>query len=452
VTAPVMQLFMQIFIERLTTAGVAGVILAALVWTSLRIFGHQNAGTRFAIWFSALLAIVFFPFLSAGAFRYLPFGTSAADSAHSALILAPSWALYFFVAWSVGAALFAVRLAAGLWRMRALRKNCTEVDTAALGPAVANIVHTLSGRRSVSLCTSKDLAVPAALGLFRPAVVFPEKLFSQLSGGEIEMIVRHELAHLGRWDDWTNVIQKLVKAIFFFHPAVWWIENRLGLEREMACDDVVLAQTASPRAYASSLISFAEKLHCARGLAMAQALVSRVHQMSARVAQILDSKRPGHTGVKKPAVAMSAGLLIAAFAAVPYMPRLIAFRSQANQQTEMLLSSSGAASAGRSVAVPSSLRRNLNSSSKVIPAGFHPHRSSHPRLLKAEVPHVPLVLRTRANQTAPVIEETIFILRQSPDGLPASPRPAGWALCVWTWTSTTADGHPVQSAILVRWI
>ena len=61
------------------------------------------------------------------------------------------------------------------------------------------------------------------------------------------------------------------------------IVNRLTLEREMACDDIVLAQTASPRAYASSLISFVEKLQNARGLALAQALVSRMRHMSLRV-------------------------------------------------------------------------------------------------------------------------------------------------------------------------
>ena len=74
------------------------------------------------------------------------------------------------------------------------------------------------------------------------------------------MILLHENAHLRRWDQWTNLAQKIVTALFFFHPAVWWIENRLTLEREMACDDIVLAQTASPRDYASFLISFAEKI------------------------------------------------------------------------------------------------------------------------------------------------------------------------------------------------
>jgi beta-lactamase regulating signal transducer with metallopeptidase domain len=69
----------------------------------------------------------------------------------------------------------------------------------------------------------------------------------------------HELAHLRRYDDWTNLAQKLVKALFFFHPAVWWIEKQVSLEREMACDDAVLAETASPRAYAECLAHLAEK-------------------------------------------------------------------------------------------------------------------------------------------------------------------------------------------------
>jgi beta-lactamase regulating signal transducer with metallopeptidase domain len=40
----------------------------------------------------------------------------------------------------------------------------------------------------------------------------------QLSPEEIKVILLHELAHLRRWDDWTNLAQKIVKAVFFFHP------------------------------------------------------------------------------------------------------------------------------------------------------------------------------------------------------------------------------------------
>ena len=88
----------------------------------------------------------------------------------------------------------------------------------------------------------------------------------ELSAVELNAILLHELAHLRRWDDWTNLIQKIVGAVLFFHPAVWWIEKKLALEREMACDDLVLAKTASPRAYAECLVSLAEKSLLRRGL------------------------------------------------------------------------------------------------------------------------------------------------------------------------------------------
>ena len=68
------------------------------------------------------------------------------------------------------------------------------------------------------MCISEDVTVPAAIGFFRPAIVFPAGLLSQLSPDEIKVILLHELAHLRRWDDWTNLGQKIVKAVFFFHP------------------------------------------------------------------------------------------------------------------------------------------------------------------------------------------------------------------------------------------
>src|SRR5260370_42459401 len=99
------------------------------------------------------------------------------------------------------------------------------------------------------------------------------------------------MAHLRRWDDWSNLTQKIVKAIFFFHPAVWWIERCLALEREMACDDLVVAHTANPGAYAASLVSLAEKVWAqkvpgGRALHLAQAVLRRGRQTSRLLAQI----------------------------------------------------------------------------------------------------------------------------------------------------------------------
>ncbi len=291
-TIPDLQSLAQLFTGRLLNTAAEGIVLAGLVWVLLRLIGRQNSGTRFVIWFSALLAIVALPFLSGSDFGASYFRTLPPANLHGGITLSSSWASYLFAAWGFGAGLLLLRLSVGLWRVRQIRRNSSEVDLASLDPAIAGILRDFESPRQVKLCVSGEVTVPAAIGFFRPAIVFPAWLLAQLSPEEITVILLHELAHFRRWDDWTNLAQKVVKAVFFFHPAVWWIESRLTLEREMACDDMVLAQTASPRAYASSLISFAEKLQNARGLTLAQALVSRMRDMSLRVAQILDAKRP----------------------------------------------------------------------------------------------------------------------------------------------------------------
>ena len=97
---------------------------------------------------------------------------------------------------------------------------------------------------------------------------------------------------LWRRDDWTNLAQKVLKALLFFLPSVWWIERRLSLDREMACDDAVLARSGTPREYAECLAHVAERSFLRRQLALAQAAVGRVRQLTARVAMILEPNRP----------------------------------------------------------------------------------------------------------------------------------------------------------------
>lgn len=440
----------QSLTEGVLNSVIVGVVLAGMIWLLLRVSGRQNAGTRFAVWFSALLSILAFPFLSHAVLTRLPY-TGLGNPGRGQIVLSSSWALYFCAAWALGAFLLLIRLAHGLWRVQVVRKNCLELSPENISSAVSEILR-VGSRRRVSLCTSTELTVPAAVGLFRPAIVFPASLLPELSTGEVEMIVRHEMAHLARWDDWTNLIQKIAKALFFFHPAVWWIENRLTLEREMACDDMVLAQTNSPRAYASSLISFAEKLHCGRGLALAQMLVSRMHQMSLRVAQILDAKRSRRTGLWKPVVGLSAGVLTVAMGAAPYMPRLVAFQPQTMAaQGELRVSGEIDSGVSRAVAVPTSLRQSAAPRAHVVPAKFKPPASLPHHATPANIHRAPLVLRTSARRQ-PVVQETIFILRAPQFDGTIHPPSGVWTLCIWSVTSDNPNARQLESAIVVKLI
>src|SRR5258708_21311281 len=103
-------------------------------------------------------------------------------------------------------------------------------------------------------------------------------------------------------------MRKFVRVLFFLRPAVWWIERRISVDREMVCDDAVVAETANPRGYASCLVSLLEK-NLAHRLSrsrwsMAQAAVHRAHEASLRLAQILDKNPPATTRGWKPALCM----------------------------------------------------------------------------------------------------------------------------------------------------
>jgi len=454
---PDLQTIAQAFTERLLNTAAAGFVLAGLVWMLLRLVGRQNSGTRFAIWFSALLAIVALPFFPGSGFMATSLAVFRSATPRGPIILSSSLGVLLFGAWAIGASLLLLRLSVGLWRVGRLRRNCAEFDLASVDPEISGILRDFDSRRRVKLCVSSDAAVPAAIGFFRPAIVFPEWLVPQLSSAEIKTILLHELAHLRRGDDWTNLAQKIFKALFFFHPAVWWIEDRLTLEREMACDEIVLAQTASPKAYASSLISFAERMQSARGLALAQALVSRMHQMSLRVAQILDAKRPNRIGLSKPVMVLSATMVAVVLGAAPYVPRFVAFQTrpslgptlqmQATQQLTNRLEPAASSATVRSTSEHVAVLPKAPTQTRAILAAYHPHKTGSPSPMKAMKPHHPVVVLTKASQQQPSVQETIFILRTTQ--YDASGSGVWTTLCIWRVGGTNQAARQLESAIFV---
>src|SRR5271170_676447 len=266
----------------------AGVGIAFFAWILLRLVGQRNSSTRFAVWFFTLVAIAALPVLSVVASSAR---LSSAGSAGSAITVPSAWALDIFFVWAAIAGVALLRVGVGLWQLRKLRRSCSVIDVATLDPILQLTLHAFQSVRSVRLCQSDRLRVPTAIGFLKPVVVVPTWALHELSTTELNSILIHELAHLRRRDDWTNLAQQILKALLFFHPAVWWIENQLALEREMACDDAVLAATANPRDYAQCLIAMAEKSFMRRSVALAQAAVNRMRHMSQRVSQILDTNR-----------------------------------------------------------------------------------------------------------------------------------------------------------------
>jgi hypothetical protein len=332
--------------------------------------------------------------------------------------------------------------------------------------------------RQVELLVSDDVRVPTALGFFRPAVVIPSWALRDLSADELKVIVLHELAHLRRRDDWTNLAQQVVKALFFFHPAVWWIDGRLALEREIACDDLVLEQTSSARAYAASLVSVAEKvvaekMRMGRALALAQSALGRVREVSARITRILDGRPRSNRGWR-PAVAMIGTLAVVTIGGMPYAPELVSFQGK----TEPTFSA-GASGAGSAPVIPASLRwsgsvrdanqrsragmetrpytsrrseqvsRRVEDRSAALRTSAQHARTESPTVIQAKASIRPkdqkpqVVMAKAAEQIKPA--ETLLLFRSTQIDETGTPV---WSLSVWRMT--TPSGQTVQEMIVTN--
>jgi len=370
---PQLQAIAQIAIGRILNSLPEGLLIALFAGVMLRLLPRQNSGTRFAVWFVALLAVAELPFAglhligSVAGGRALP---AVTGGMRPVITLPGPWGLLLFLAWVLAACTALLRLSIGLWRLRGVRRSCVAIDPAELGPSIQKTVADCSSSRSVTLAKSEKVSVPAAIGFFKPMIVIPTWALRELPPGELRIILLHEVTHLRRWDDWTNLLQKVVRALFFFHPAVWWIERRLSLEREMACDDAVLAETGNPRGYAKCLIGLLEKSVARRDWAMAQAAVHRAREASLRLAQILDVTRPNTKQVWKPALGLAGAFSLISLMIVPHAPEFVAFERNAPviRRSEVRAQTVTKSEDPVAVLIPSTLssRASLSSSSFLV--------------------------------------------------------------------------------------
>lgn len=315
---------------------IEGTVVALFAGVFARVSFRENSSARFLLWFSALIGIALLPLLSA----LRPAGAASSSAAsHTAITLPGSAAIYLFAGWGAVAALLLLRVAIGVLRLRSLRNSFVPVDLERVDSSIREVLQRGRGEHPVLLCSSDRVQVPAAIGFSDPTVVLPNWALEEMSMDELQQILLHELAHLRRRDDWTNLAQRIIKALFFFHPAVWWIERKISLEREIACDDAVLLETQQPRAYAECLAHMAEKTLVQRSLYLAQAALGRVRQTSLRVAQILNGKR--HRGKAQSwRIAFSAtGLVLVCGLVGVNEPRVVAFENTGASASEPVLAS-----------------------------------------------------------------------------------------------------------------
>jgi beta-lactamase regulating signal transducer with metallopeptidase domain len=165
----------------------------------------------------------------------------------------PPGALVVVGVWAVGATVMWARLGVAVWGLHRLRATARPL----VGPW-ADRFAALSGRvglsRPIVAAESTRIDVPMVVGWFRPWVLLPAGLLCRCAPEHIEAVLLHELSHVRRLDAFVNLVQAVIEAVLFYHPAVWWISRRARVHREHCCDDATLSHGIDAVAYARALV------------------------------------------------------------------------------------------------------------------------------------------------------------------------------------------------------
>ena len=173
--------------------------------------------------------------------------------------------------WLTGALFISLRILIASLRLSRAVRRMPIIDDPTLLAALQDACRAMRLRRAPQ---AKDLpapAGPALVGFLKPRILLPTSTLASLSAQELRLVLLHELAHVKRRDVLVNWIATLIAVLHWFNPAAWLVFWRMRVERELACDEMVLRaatptptrQDNTPHAYAHTILKLLESLSAA---------------------------------------------------------------------------------------------------------------------------------------------------------------------------------------------
>jgi hypothetical protein len=254
----------------------------AAAYAAARALGGRflSARGRYALACAALAAMAAAPPIT-----FLAARVAAAAHAVWQLAPGPAWerALPWLVlVWVSGVALFSARLIGG-WRVATrLRRVAVASPPVEWRETLDALMARMKVSAPVRLLASSLAPVPTVVGWLRPVILAPVGMLTGLPAEQVRALLAHELAHILRRDYLVNILQSVAEAALFYHPAVWWISERIRVEREACCDDLAVEATGDPVVYASALADLDSRRRARLRLATAAdggSLVSRIRRL-----------------------------------------------------------------------------------------------------------------------------------------------------------------------------
>ena len=155
--------------------------------------------------------------------------------------------------WTAGVCVMLGRMFWALAGAARLKRDAVDIEDPAMVELFRQLCQRMGIGRSIRFAASQTLAHPGVIGFWRPVLLVPVSILSEISVEDLQAILAHELAHIRRLDYLVNFCQMVIEAVLFFNPAVWWVSRRIRIEREACCDIAGVATTGHRIQYAKVL-------------------------------------------------------------------------------------------------------------------------------------------------------------------------------------------------------
>jgi beta-lactamase regulating signal transducer with metallopeptidase domain len=198
-------------------------------------------------------------------------------------------------------------LVLGLLKLRQLRHDSSSVcpypETAALLEQIRSQVKVRADFR-----LSRDVDSPVTFGFTVPMILLPQN-FPSMESGLQAAIACHELLHVCRRDWAHHLAEEMIRASFWFHPALVWLIGRMRLAREQVVDFEVVMLTSARKTYLKALLEFTIRRSCVTIVPAPLFLAER--QLAERIALMLKEVRMSKSRLILSLTAIACSIVIA---------------------------------------------------------------------------------------------------------------------------------------------
>lgn len=222
-------------------------------------------------------------------------------------------ATWILLAWALGVVVMLASLVLGTIGIRRVARKSRHITDPSILSMKDRLCEELAISQPVLMLQSDESFVPVTWGVWWPTVLLPREA-NDWSRERLRMVLLHELAHIKRGDCLTQVLVQLARAMYWFHPLVWWAARNLRIQRERACDDLVLEAGVAGPDYADQLLQIVRSYRSGRGTPLAAVAMARKSQFESRLLSVLDTARKRGGLTRKVAWAI---LVVALAVAVP---------------------------------------------------------------------------------------------------------------------------------------